>query len=169
MSHKQPAYVIFDSDEDGWAYRFMRGWKSNERIDFDFFDAHDLTSMTSQATSEDYVKRQLRERMGKAKCVILLLGDRTKFQYRYIRWEIDLAIELNIPIVVANLNERTSYDSDLCPPILREHCAVHIPFKMKAIKYALDNWPSEYRGFDLEMKSSGRRHYGPDVYRTLGI
>jgi hypothetical protein len=33
-------------DKDQWAYRFMRGWKANEHIDFDFYDAHDLTAMT---------------------------------------------------------------------------------------------------------------------------
>jgi hypothetical protein len=34
-------YVIFDGDNDRYAYAFMKGWKVNERVEFDFRDAHD--------------------------------------------------------------------------------------------------------------------------------
>src|ERR1039457_1369637 len=27
-----------------WSYRYMRGWKSREHLDFDFHDAHELGS-----------------------------------------------------------------------------------------------------------------------------
>ena len=30
-----PVYVAFDGDKDKWAYAFMKGWKTNERVDFD--------------------------------------------------------------------------------------------------------------------------------------
>jgi hypothetical protein len=63
-----PVYVAFDGDKDKWAYAFMKGWKTNERVDFDFEDAHDLDAMTGRAQSEQYVKSMLKERM-KASCV----------------------------------------------------------------------------------------------------
>jgi len=44
-----------------WAYAYMKGWKKNEHIDFNFFDAHDLRSLTDRA-SEETVKHHLRER-----------------------------------------------------------------------------------------------------------
>jgi hypothetical protein len=50
-------------------------------------------------------------------------------------------------------------DQNLCPPILRDACAVHIPFKKEAIKYALSNWPLEFRGLDATAKSGGARYY----------
>ena len=40
MSYRDKTYVIFDGDNDIWAYGFMKGWKKNEHIDFDFDDAH---------------------------------------------------------------------------------------------------------------------------------
>ena len=54
-----PVYVVFDGDEDQWAYRFMKGWKANDNVDFDFEDAHDLDSMTARAQDEQYVKSRL--------------------------------------------------------------------------------------------------------------
>jgi hypothetical protein len=53
-----------------------------------------------------------------------------------------------VSLIVANLKEgKRQMDAELCPVALRNHCAVHVDFKMKIIKRALDRWPSEYRGF----------------------
>jgi hypothetical protein len=58
-----PTYVIFDGDKDRYAHAFMRGWKVNDRVEFDFRDAHDIGTMTSRAQDEAYVKSELRKRM----------------------------------------------------------------------------------------------------------
>jgi hypothetical protein len=169
MGYKDPTYVIFDGDEDGWAYRFMRGWKANDNIDFDFRDAHDLDNMTSRAQSEEYVKRQLRERMRQSKSVLILVGEKTKNLYRFVRWEIELALELGLPIIVVNLNEKRQQDDVLCPPLMRGKCAVHIPFKLKIIQKALDAWPPEFARLTMEQKASGPRYYAADIYQGLGL
>lgn len=147
----------------------MRGWKANEHVDFDFQDAHDLDSMTSRAQGEAYVKAKLKERMKKSSAALVLVGENTKNLYKFVRWELELAQELDLPIVVANLNEKTSQDSNLCPPIIRDRCAVHIPFKLKAIKFALDNWPDQYRRFTASEKGEGARYYNSHVYTNLGL
>lgn len=168
VSHLDPAYVIFDGDEDGWAYRFMKGWKANERVDFDFRDAHDLDNMTSRAQSEEYVKRNLAARMKQSNAAIVLIGQKTKNLYRFVRWELELAMELDLPIIAANLNESRAQD-DRCPPIIRDQCVVHVPFKMKAIKHALDHWPDEYRNMPLAERGRGWRSYSTQQYQTMGL
>src|SRR5687767_12370022 len=52
-------YVIFDGDKDRYAFAFMRGWKVNDRVEFDFRDAHDIGAMTARASDENYVKSEL--------------------------------------------------------------------------------------------------------------
>ncbi len=54
MGYKDATYVIFDGDEDKWAYGFMKGWKKNDNVDFDFRDAHDEDNMTSRAQGEAF-------------------------------------------------------------------------------------------------------------------
>jgi hypothetical protein len=148
----------------------MKGWKQNENVDFNFDDAHDLGGMTSRAQDEQYVKARLRERMNKSSAVVLLVGDKTKNLYKYVRWELELALELGLPIIVANLNNKTQMDADLCPAIIRTACAVHVPFKAKAIKHALESWPREFRGLNYEQKNAGARLYNnPDWYRAMGV
>jgi hypothetical protein len=164
-----PVYVVFDGDEDQWAYRFMKGWKANDNVGFDFEDAHDLDGMTARAHDEQYVKSKLRERMQKSTAVVVLVGKKTKNLHKFVRWELDLALELGLPIIVANLNEKRELDVELCPPIIREECAVHMPFKMAAIQGALKLWPAQFRGMNAFEKQKGARAYSADVYRSWGL
>jgi hypothetical protein len=165
-----PVYVAFDGDNDKWAYAFMKGWKTNERVDFDFEDAHDLDSMTSRAQSEAYVKSRLKERMMNSDALVVIIGEKTKNLYKFVRWEIELALELGLPIIVTNLNNKTQMDPDLCPAILRDACAIHIPFKKEAIEFALESYPRAFRGFSSTEKAAGWRYYDrPDWYKGMGL
>ena len=125
MAFSDPSYVIFDGDNDSWAYRFMRGWKANENVDFDFRDAHDLGTMTGRAQNEQYVKRNLGSRMESSSAVLVLAGSNTKNLYKFVRWELELSLELNLPTIVVNLNERLICDAERCPSLLKDACAVH--------------------------------------------
>lgn len=154
-----PIYVAFDGDKDRWAYAFMKGWKTNNRVDFDFEDAHDLDAMTSRAQNEAYVKANLKERMKKSDALVVIVGESTKNLYKFVRWEIENAIDLGLPIIVTNLNNKTRMDPDRCPAILRDLSAVHIPFKKDAIKHALANWPGEWRRLSTQDKADGARYY----------
>lgn len=169
MSYQDPTYVIFDGDEDAWAYRYMRGWKANERVNFDFRDAHDLDTMTSRAQDEYYVKGNLRRRMEQSSAVLVLIGAKTKNLYRFVRWELDLALDLDLPIIGVNLNDKRVQDDERCPPIIRGKCVVHVPFKLAAIKHALDSWPNEYRGLARSTKAEGWRYYPDNVYQRPGV
>src|ERR1700682_1254523 len=105
-------YVIFDGDKDRYASAFMRGWKVNDRVEFDFRDAHDIGNMTGRAQDEAYVKSELRKRMQASKQVVVLVGESTKNLRKFVGWEIDLAVELGLPIIVVNLNGQRQMDSD---------------------------------------------------------
>jgi MTH538 TIR-like domain (DUF1863) len=167
MAYRNKTYVIFDGDNDIWAYRFMHGWIAREHIDFNFHDAHDLGSELTDRASEETIKRRLRERFSSAKQVIVLIGERTKFLYRFVRWELEVAVDLKLPIIAVNLNDKRICDFELCPPVIRDEFVVHVPFKANAIQLALDNFPDEHA--NRSPYDHGPRWYGEDVYRQLGI
>ncbi|MNN72190.1 hypothetical protein D3C81_1882030 [compost metagenome] len=126
-----------------WAYGFMLGWNKNDHMEFSFYDAHDLRPMEGTA-SEAYVKSVLKQRLQNTKQAIVIVGESTRYLYKFVRWEIETCIEMGIPIVVVNLNGLKAMDTDLCPPILRDVCAIHVPFKAKAIQKALDIFCDNY-------------------------
>ncbi|NBS70289.1 molecular chaperone Tir, partial [bacterium] len=43
MPYRNKTYVCFDGDNDIRYYRLMQAWRDNERFDFNFYNAHDLT------------------------------------------------------------------------------------------------------------------------------
>lgn len=164
MSYRNKTYVIFDGDNDMWAYGYMNGWISNEHIAFDFFDAHQ-TNEIRNGTQEETVKRKLRERLANTKQAIVIVGNSTKNLFRYVRWEIDVCIEREIPIVVVNLNGARALDPDLCPPILIDAGALHVSFNAKIMKKALDEWCSSF----ISYKSGSNFYYPDKVYRGLEL
>jgi MTH538 TIR-like domain (DUF1863) len=166
MAYRNKTYVVFDGDEDRWAYAYMKGWRSNENMDFNFYDAHELASLRD-GSSEATVKQGLRERMKSAKQVVVLLGKSTKNLYRFVRWELELALAMDLPIVVVNLNNTRKQDADRCPPILWDTYAVHIAFKAAIIQNALDNFPDEFAARASD--AAGPRVYKSDIYTKLGL
>ncbi|MFD2366846.1 TIR domain-containing protein [Pseudoduganella sp. GCM10020061] len=166
MSYRNKTYVIFDGDEDIWAYGRMKGWNALETVDFNFFDAHDLNALRD-GSAESTVKRKLRERLANAKQAIVLIGENTKNLYRYVRWEIECCIDLGIPIVAVNLNGLRIMDGKLCPPILKNKCVVHVPFKMKIIRLALDDFCANYHQYVAQGITDC--FYPAATYSSLGI
>ena len=166
MSYKNTIYVVFDADNDKWAYAKMKGWNALPNINFNFENAHNINTLRDWS-SEVTVKRKLRERFKFAEQVIVLIGESTKNLHRYVRWELDVALALDLPIIAVNLNGERHIDLNLCPPIIRDEYVIHIPFKMRIIKYAMDHFPDEHHGRDLN--AEGRRNYPQSVYKSLEL
>lgn len=166
MSYRNKTYVCFDADTDMHYYRLMQAWKSNENIDFNFYNAHELNTV-KDGDSEENIKKKLRERLANTKQMVVLIGEKTKYLYKFVRWEMDVALEKDIPIIAVNLNGTRKYDKDRCPAIISETYTVHVSFNKDIIKYALDNFPGEYAKREKDAK--GPRHYGAAIYKQLGL
>jgi len=167
MAYSNKTYVAFDGDKDIHYYYLMKAWKHSKHVSFNFYDAHDIN--TARDTSlEATIKSRLRERMSSAKSFVLLVGENTRYLYKFVRWEIEQAINKGIPIIVINLNGKKQIDTNRCPPILSEQLAIHIPFKQSIVEYALDNWvDSHYQ--HRKNGDTGPYYYKDSVYRRLEV
>ena len=82
--------------------------------------------------------------MRNTKQLIVLVGDHTKNMHKFVRWEIDIAMDMDIPVIAVNL-DGSNGSTAKTPPILKNNAYfVSVPFEMKKIKHALDNFPNEY-------------------------
>lgn len=165
MAYKNKTYVCFDADTDMKWYQLMKAWKENENIAFDFQNAHEINNLRD-GSSEETIKRKLRERLENTMVLVVLIGENTKNLYKYVRWEIEYAVEKNIPIIAVNLNGSKSIDYNLCPPILKAELAIHIPFGQKIMNHALNNWPSSHNGYKAKGET-GPYSYKDSVYNSL--
>ncbi|MGO8171520.1 TIR domain-containing protein [Rhizobium ruizarguesonis] len=166
MAYRNKTYICFDGDTDMRYYRLMTAWAENERFNFDFHNAHDLNT-ARDSSLEESIKRQLRERFANSKLLIVLIGEKTRTLTKFVKWEMEVALRLGLPIVGVNINGSRQKD-DRCPPAIRDELAVYVPFGMKIVEYAMSNWPD----FHAKSKREGKTvafYYPDQVYKNLGL
>ena len=123
MAYRNKTYVAFDADNDIHYYRLMQAWKQNDNTDFNFFDSHELNRLLP-TSGEETIKRKLRERLQNSKTFIILIGKQTRYLYKFVRWEMEQALNLDLPIIGVNLNGKRKMDPDQTPPVIREELSI---------------------------------------------
>lgn len=169
MSYRNKTYVAFAS-EDIRYYRMMEAWRDNDKIDFDFNDAHDL--YISRDTSQpETIRRNLRERMKNAKQVVLLGSKDARRKggdgVSFLAHEVNVLMEFRLPVVVANLDRDRTVDRTFIPePLLAaQYYTISVSFQMKIIQYALDHYAPAF----ASSSNVGPYQYKPSVYSSLGL
>ncbi len=169
MSYRNKTYVAFAS-EDIHYYRLMEAWRDSGKIGFNFYDAHDLY-ISRDTSLPETIRRNLRERMKNAKQIVLLgsaTGRRKGSDGKsFLAHEITVAIEFDLPIVVANVDSKRTVDRTVIPQALLDvdHYTVSVSFQPAIIMHALDDYAAEYG-------SSGKRgphQYNGSTYSALGL
>ncbi len=166
MAYKNKVYVSMDADSDIRYYHLMKAWKQSDHSSFNFHDAHDLNNIYDK--SEASIKAGLQKRFENTKVFVLLVGDSTRYLYKYVRWEIEVALKRQLPIIVVNLNGTRTRDDIKCPPIVRDELAIHISYNTKIMEYALENW-SELHYNKLRQSDKESYHYNVGTYSDLGL
>lgn len=169
MAYRNKTYVAFAS-EDIKCYRLMEAWKANEKIDFNFYDAHDLY-ISRDTSKPETIKRNLRERLKNAKQVVLLGSKYAKAKgddgVSFLAHEIEVIKEFELPIVVANLDGDRTVDRNFIPNLLLDddYYTVSTSFQPKIIMYALDHYAEGFAG----SSKKGPHQYPKKVYDDLGL
>jgi hypothetical protein len=172
VAYRNKTYVCFAS-EDINQYRLMTAWKANKHIDFNFYDAHDLSNVLDTSQPET-IRRRLRERLANTKQAVLLVGDQTRRKAadpaRFLHYELDVLTRLQLPIVIANLNGSRQAQSSRIPTILSSYYTISVSFQPVAIMHALDAYVPRF-ALNLRLKSPkvGSYQYTPSVYSRLGL
>ena len=150
------AFVGFSSTDIHY-YRLMCAWKNNSKIDFNFTDCQLNQEINSK--DETYIKRKCRERINMAGTFISLIGKDTKSKHKYVRWELEVALEKGCCIIGVNLDGSRRMNPNTCPKIIQNIGAIFVPFSPKIIAYALENY---------QMNDRGNWIYIDELYKMLG-
>ena len=167
MAYRNKTYICFDGDNDMLYYNLMKAWKQNDNTEFNFYNAHDLNHALD-TSMEETIKRKLRERLNNTKMFVVLLGEHTKYLTKFVRWKMEQAKKMELPIIVVNLNNKRTVDNDRFPSALNDYITVSIPFKAKIMQYALENWESSFNYYKNNNKVD-KYIYKDSVYSELGL
>lgn len=152
-----PRTFVGFSSTDLHYYRLMLAWKESEHIDFNFSDVQLAQEINSE--NEEYIKRKCRERIGMSGTFLSLIGTDTRSKHKYVRWEMEVALEKECRIIGVNLDGARQIVEAICPPIIKDVGAIFVPFSPKIVAHALENY---------KMNDKGNWHYKDEVYKQLG-
>ena len=167
MAYRNKVFVSFDGDNDIHYYRLMKAWKQNDRTEFNFFNAHDI-KQARDTSLELSIKRSLRDRLLNSKIFVVLIGERTRYLTKFVRWEMEQALSLELPIIGVNLNGLRQQDSDRCPPIIKNELVIYVSFNAAILQHALEHWPESSVRLRGENKT-GPYYYPDNIYSSLGL
>ncbi len=88
-------FVSFSSTDIG-KYRMMQAWTKSEHIPFNFYNCQLKEAINSE--NPDYIKRRCRRRIKLASKFVLLIGSDTYTKERFVKPEVEAALEKNAPL-----------------------------------------------------------------------
>ena len=109
MAYRNKTYIAFDGDNDMRYYRLMTAWKAHDGFSLNFHNAHDLNT-ARDSSQEESIKRQLRERFANSKLLVVLIGESTRYLTKFVKWELEVALRLGLPVIGVNLNGSRQMD-----------------------------------------------------------
>jgi hypothetical protein len=104
----------------------MQAWVKNEHLPFNFYNCQLKEAINSD--DPDYIKRRCRRRIKLASKFILLIGSDTYTKERFVKPEVEAAVEKNCAIIGVNLDQSWKVNSKLTPSFMRNIGALFIPF-----------------------------------------
>jgi len=144
------------SSTDIESYNLMKSWGKLIGFNFNFTTC----GMHESPKANDilHVKSVCRSRIKKGDKYIMLLGKDTRSQYKYIRWEAEVAIAKGCTIIAVNLNGLHYFNPKTCPPVINNVGAIFIGFTPEIISHAISNY---------KKVPAGNYKYSHSVYKKL--
>lgn len=128
---KQKIFISYDYDNDKEYKNMLLAWDKNQNFDFDFEDGSADVSIESNDTST--IKRGISAKINQSDIFLCLIGELTH-KSKWVKWEIEKAIELGKRIVVVKIKREYETPEEL------KNVGVTwaMSFTFKAIKEAVD-------------------------------
>jgi hypothetical protein len=148
----------------------MEAWRDNDKIDFNFHDAHDLVTALDTSQPET-IRRRLRERLNNTKQVVFLGSRKGRSKAddgrSFLFYEVETIVKLNLPVVIANLDGDREIDRNFIPQrfLDENYYTISVSFQPKIIQYALDYYVPAF----ATSGNSGPHYYESDTYEKLGL
>ncbi|MEP9374059.1 TIR domain-containing protein [Mesorhizobium sp. KR1-2] len=182
MAYRNGTYIAFHAEgnpdptaSDIKYYRALMMWHANDKIEFKLVNSHEKVAAVRDTSQAATIKRSLRARLDNSKNMVLIIGQRTRFDMDFVPYEIAYAVDTcRIPIIATYPGQSVirvpNALRSLWPEALRTRIdngaasVIHIPFNQKAIQDAI----GQFSHNNLPL-GGGLGFYNDDAYRSFGL
>jgi hypothetical protein len=129
---KMKVFISFDYDNDRYYKNLLVAWDKNHLFDFGLFDG----SVTVPVDSTDAapIRRVISQHIADCPRFLCIVGEHT-YKSRWVKWEIDKAVELKRKIIAV----KTDRSNTTPPNLLNVGASWALSFTFDAIKKALED------------------------------
>ena len=128
---KKKIFISYDYDNDKHYKNLLKAWDANGTFDFSFHDHSADVSINS--TNAAAIKRAISAKINAATYFLCIVGEKT-YKSKWVKWEIDKAVELNRKIVAVKTKSTNTTPSEL----LNIGASWAMSFSEDAIKNAIN-------------------------------
>lgn len=182
MAYRNGTYIAFHAEgssdptaSDLRYYRLLKAWHENDAIEFKFVNSHEKVAAVRDTSQAETIKRSLRARLDSSKNMVLIIGNRTRFDTDFVPYEIAYAVDTcRIPIIAAYPGYEVIRDpqalSSLWPTALTTRInngtasVIHVPFKQIVIDDAIGQF-----SHNRLPNGGGMTIYNEGAYRSWGL
>lgn len=129
-------YVSFNEKKDNESFETLKKFKDIENLSYVSINEKDI-----EGKNEEEAKKIIKDKMNGSKLFVLLIGENCRNIER-IKYEIEVAKELNVKFICINLNGVSKCDSR-SPESLFKVFRIYIPLIDKAYKHAVEMFLNE--------------------------
>lgn len=167
MSYQEKIFVAYDGPNDQNTYNELTKMIQSDNSSFLFYSAAELHKRLDK-DSDEVLKEKIYNLMSGSKVCLVLVGKTTKTFRRFIKWQIERALNTNMPIIMVNPNNIRTVDFDRCPTLMKKNLALHVSMQAEIIEFALLNFPASHaKHREAEFNSPLR--YAQSVYEGLNL
>jgi hypothetical protein len=183
MAYRNGTYVAFHAEgtnqpgkSDMDYYCLMKAWTAKTDDDFTMINSHEKAAAVRDSSLRTTLRNSLLERLRNSKNMVLIIGERTRFDTDWVPFEIEQAIDrYEIPIIAAYTVFETpirvpSALAMYWPPALASRIndetahVIHVPFRKEPLKCAISQF--SHTNFP---KGNGLGFYTDEAYESFGI
>lgn len=182
MAYRNGTYIAFHAEgnadptaSDIKYYRMMMAWRARDGSSFPFYNSHEKVPAVRDTSQAETIKRSLRLRLDNSKNMVLIIGERTRFDRDFVPYEIAYAVDTcKIPILATypgqGIIRAPAAFRPLWPEALRTRIdngtahVIHIPFHRKTVENAIGQF--SHNNYPL---GGGLGFYSDDAYRSFGL
>ncbi|MFA6661851.1 MAG: TIR domain-containing protein [Bacilli bacterium] len=139
MSYKGKIYVICHETFDVKAYNKLKDMRQTDDSQFNFIDSLSL-SVQLNVLNDEELKLLLYKNMDEADIVLILLSKKVKSMRKFVKWQVEYAINQEMPIICINNSPLRSMDYSITPTKLKKRRSLFISYDSEVLELACMNW-----------------------------
>ena len=165
MGYKGKIYVAFNALNDMNMYKALEAFEQEDGSKFNFYNGAQFANLLDKE-NDDVLKNKIQKNMDGSDLVVVLLSKTLKSMRRFSKWQVEYAINKQMPIIALNNNALRGVDYDIMPTILKNHLCLIVPNDPKALELACYNWPNSAKEHYQNNDKTPYR-YDYEVYKEL--